>query len=156
MTIREELLALHDEHGLLRPQQAVAWARENKDSELYASLEWNDAKAGEEFRIWQVRRLVAIHIVSEKGQRQLLSLSIDRQIPGGGYRTLEAISEKKELRAVLVQDAFDELTRVRLKYEAVLELARVWEEVDRAKEKQAKRGKARISERGKESRQSAA
>jgi hypothetical protein len=133
--LRDELLALHDKNGLFVPQSAVQWARKNKNSALHRALEWDNEKAGEEFRIWQVRRLVAIHIVSQEGHRQFISLSIDRVNPGGGYRDLETVMKAPQLREIALQDAFNDLARLQAKYEHLQELAKVWEELERAKKR---------------------
>lgn len=63
MTIRSELLELQSNSGgLLQAEEVVRWARENPESALYRNLEWDNEKAGEQFRIWQGRRLIAIGI----------------------------------------------------------------------------------------------
>src|SRR5258705_4194953 len=114
MGIREKLLAIADD-GIIVAEVAVDWAREHPESALYRSLEWNDSKAADEYRKWQVRRLVAIHIVNDAGQRQVVSLSIDRTKDGGGYRALDDVLPNKALRDVLVEDALKELDRVQAK-----------------------------------------
>lgn len=152
MTIRSELLDLQAEAGgLLQAERVVRWARENPESSLYRNLEWDDAKAGEQFRIWQVRRLIAIHVVSEQGQRQLVSLTIDR-MENGGYRDIFAVIANPSMREVLLADALADLERLRLKYEGLKELVSVWEEVGKVRSKQAKRTGAKLTPRTSKSR----
>lgn len=134
--LRDELLALQEKTGILVPKKVVDWARKNKNSALHASLEWDNDKAGEEYRIWQVRRLVAIHIINkDQKHRELISLSIDRINPGGGYRHIDTVMRSPDLRAIALQDAFNDLARIQAKYEHLQELAHVWEEVERAKKR---------------------
>jgi hypothetical protein len=144
MTIREELLDLQKRHKILKPETAVEWARAHPQSALHSSLEWDDSAAANEFRIWQVRRLIAIHIVSETGVRQMVSLTIDRTKVGGGYRALDDVLASGTMRDVLLADALAELERTRSKYESLVELASVWTEVRRVKIKQAKRTGAKL------------
>lgn len=145
--IRNELLALQQQAGgLLQVEPVVAWAKQNPDSALHASLEWDDSKAGHEWRLHQVRRLIAVHIVNVEGVREMVSLTIDRSKPGGGYRGLGAVLSVPNLRSVLLQDALDELEGVRLKYESVSELAQVWEEVERVRQQQPVSGKSKRKE----------
>lgn len=152
MTIRTELLNLQTQSGgLLHAEKVVSWAKNNPKSDLHGSFEWNNDKAADEYRIWQARRLIAIHVVSEEGIRQLVSLTIDRE-QEGGYRHIDAVLQNQSLRGVLLADALADLERVRLKYEGLVELARVWDEV-RNISKQEKRG---LSKRGNVRRRKAA
>lgn len=125
MTIKAELLALKRKNGMILAEDGVVWARKHPQSKLHKSLEWDDAKAGQEYRIWQVRRLIALYIVSASGQRQLVSLSIDRS-KEGGYRSLDDVLPNSQLRDVLLEDALKELDRVQQKYDSLTELSAVW------------------------------
>lgn len=147
MTIRSELLELQTSSGgLLQAEQVVRWARENPESSLYRNLEWDDAKAGEQFRIWQVRRLIAVHVISNEGVRQLVSLTIDRA-ENGGYRDIYAVIGDTSMREVLLADALADLERLRLKYQRLVELASVWKEAGKVRVKQVKRSGAKLTPR---------
>jgi hypothetical protein len=130
--VEKELQALRDELGLLVPHVVVEWARVNTESALHSQFEWDDSKAAEEYRIWQARRVIAVYVVADGGERKFVSLSIDRKRDGGGYRDVEVVLKDEELRKVLVRDALMELKRVRAKYEHVKELASVYVEIDKA------------------------
>jgi len=139
MSIKDELVALQREHGeLLHVEVAVGWAKDNPESELHRSLEWNDTIAGHEYRLWQMRKLIQIHVVSEDGVREFVSLTIDR-VRDGGYRDVNNVMQVPDLRDVMLQDALDELNRVRRRYQSVVALSRVWIEIDRVKEKKGGR-----------------
>lgn len=150
MTIKDELLNLQAASGgLLKAEEAVAWASNNQESALYRSLEWDDVKAGHEYRVWQVRRLIAIHITTKEGVRQMVSLTIDR-IDGGGYRDINAVISSPEMRTVMLADALAELDRVKLKYESLRELTEVWDAANRVRSRQARasrRSGAEVAER---------
>jgi hypothetical protein len=139
MTIRDELVQLQKRDGLLRPESAVAWASKHPQSALHGALEWDDSSAAHQYRIWQVRQLIAVHVVNEEGVRQIVSLSIDRVNQGGGYREIGSILASPPLREILLADALAELERVRLKYHGLVELAKVWDEVNRAKTRTRKK-----------------
>lgn len=72
-----------------------------------------------------------MHVVTEEGDRKLVSLSIDR-VSGGGYRKIADVTLKPELASVMLRDALDELMRVRARYERIKALAPVWREIDQA------------------------
>jgi hypothetical protein len=127
MSIKDELLALKNSEGFILCEDAVDWAKNHPASHLYKAIEWNDQVAANEYRLHQVRRLIAIHVVSEDGGRQLVSLSIDRTRDGGGYRSLDEVLPIKSLREIMLADAFRELDRIQAKYSRLHELAEVWE-----------------------------
>lgn len=133
MTIRDELLALKTKDGLIVPERAHSWAAKHPESKLHAGLIWDDAVAGYQHRLWQIRRLIAIHIVTDEGARQVVSLSVDRQRPSGGYRDLDDVLPKPDLREVLLNDALAELERVQAKYSRLQELNEVWAAKDKIK-----------------------
>jgi len=137
MSIKEELLALQAEQGgILQVDPAIEWARRNPGSALYQSIPWDDAKAAQEHRRHIVRQLIAIHIVNVEGKREVVSLSIDRIKPGGGYRSVADVVATPPLREIMLQDALNELARVQAKYATVAELVKVWEEVAKVRERQ--------------------
>jgi hypothetical protein len=122
--VAKELLAL-ERNGLIKPKAAVEWARRHPRSELYAALEWDDSVAAEQYRIQQVRSLIAIFIEPTHQTRQFVSLSIDR-VEGGGYRRIESVMNTPTLRQTLLEDALHEFSRAKEKYAMLEELDRVW------------------------------
>lgn len=138
--IHEELESIRaaDPDGVLRTKVVHDWARDHPKSGVHKELEWDDAKAGYRYRLDQIRRLIAVHVVSEEGERQLVSLSIDRP-KGGGYRPLDNVLANADLRRILLKDALDEFNRFQLKYQRVQQLAKVFEEGDRVKRNEERR-----------------
>src|SRR5678816_2885073 len=104
--VASELLRL-ERGGLIQPKAAVEWARAHPSSALHAELEWDDAIAGEQYRIQQVRQLIQVFVEPVHHTRQYVSLSIDR-VGGGGYRHINSVMNTPDLRTVLLQDALRE------------------------------------------------
>jgi len=144
VSIREELIFIQGESELLNPKDAVDWARGNPDSYLHGALEWDNDKAADAYRLTQVRRLIAIHIVDDdKPHREWVSLSVDR-VEGGGYRKTAEILPVRSLREIMLADAMRELERVQTKYGRLDELCEVWAAKDRVK----RRGRRNPVQRG--------
>jgi hypothetical protein len=141
VSVKSELLALQraDKEKILRPQVALAWARRHRTSELFARLEWDDDKAADEFRLSQIRSLIQIHVVYDNRAPMMVSLTIDRHVPGGGYRSIEDVAKMPDLRELMLRDALNDLERAQVKYARVLELADVWSAVAKAKARADKR-----------------
>jgi hypothetical protein len=130
-SISAELLKLRNQLGVINPAAVVQWARTHKKSQLHASLEWDDGIAAERWRVSQVRQLVALYVVDADGGRRFVSLSIDRKHDGSnGYRALDDVIERPDLREIMLNDALAELDRVQVRYNKLTELAPVWAQAD--------------------------
>lgn len=129
--IERELEQVRGNKELLHPGEVVDWAKRNPQSTLHRQFNWNDTDAANEYRLWQARRLIALHVIAPSGERKMVSLSIDR-VKGGGYRTVDDAVRVKTLRDTMLKDALAELRRVRDRYQSVKELAAVFDAIDRA------------------------
>lgn len=129
-TLTAELMALRDENGLIHAREAVKWARRHRNSQLHQELDWDNEAAAEEWRVHQVRRLIAIHIVDDDKHRTIVSLSVDRS-QGGGYREINEVVKLPNLRAIMLEDALRDLRFLQQKYQRLQELASVWEAASR-------------------------
>ena len=132
MSIRSELSALKEQHGeLLKPETIHDWVKAHPGSDTYASLEWDNAVGGYQWRLQQIRGLVRIHLVNEDGVREFVSLQIDRAQPGGGYRSRAEVMASPPLRELLLKDALAALYRIKAQYESLnAELRPVWDSVE--------------------------
>ncbi len=131
MSLKSELMALQSaaDQGILHAEAVVSWARMHPDSALHRSIQWDDAIAAREHRLWQARQLIQLHIRDERGEPLMVSLSIDRQ-GGGGYRPIADVAKTPELREIMLSDALSELERVQAKYARVKELETVWQQAE--------------------------
>ena len=134
--ITAELERLRDKSGMINASRAVKWARRNPRSALHEYLEWDDEIAAEKYREDQIRSFVQIHIVDPLGFRQYVSLSIDRR-PGGGYRPVQDVLSRQDLRSIMLNDALDDLDRMRRLYVSLKELGPIWDCIDRLRPKSA-------------------
>jgi hypothetical protein len=130
MSIESEIRALQAQYEVLKVETIHEWAEEHTESAIHKSLEWDNDRAGYQYRLGQIRQLIAIHVRSPEGVRQIVSLTIDRVRPGGGFRDLDRVMSQPDLRSVLLRDALADLTRLQTKYAQLTELASVWEAVN--------------------------
>jgi hypothetical protein len=133
MTLATELQAIldNDPDDILHAEVAHDWARDHPESFLHRALEWDDQKAGYEYRLGQIRHLIKIHIRDERGEPAVISLRQDR-VAGGGYRRMADVVETPNLRQMALQEAIADLRRVQRRYEHLQELSAVWTAVDTA------------------------
>jgi len=125
MTVEDELVALRNEDGMINPRTALQWARDNRESQLAGRIEWDDTKAAEEYRLGQVRRLIAVHVRTEDGNRGTISLLSDRR-RDGGYREVETVLSNSEMRAIALREALRELRRFEQRYRHLQELSSIF------------------------------
>ena len=134
-SISRELEALRNKQGKFVPSECVEWARSPPQSALAGHLIWDNELAGERYRVWQVRELLAVHIVDPDGERRFVSLSIDRN-NGGGYRSLADVMKRPDLKAIMLQDALADLQQLQRRYERLTaELADVWKATDKVRQR---------------------
>jgi hypothetical protein len=115
MSIASELEWLKDGRGFINPPKVHDWAASHPESALHHHLDWDDAKAGYEHRLSQIRRLIQLYVVDMTGDRKTISLVRDRH-EGGGYRYIGPVLSNAELRASALREAFAEYRRWQRRY----------------------------------------
>jgi len=135
MATREQLKELETirraNDWILRPVDVVERAAD-PDSPLHGCFEWDDTKAGQEYRLQQARHLIRVTVCLlpyHKGRtiKAYVSMQADRHIPGGGYRSLVDVMTNEESRAALLEQALAELGTWKRKYHDIKELEPVFE-----------------------------
>lgn len=113
--------------GLLLPEEVVSEAQ-SEDSPLHRAFEWDDTKAGRQYRLMQARALIRhIEVVypddkSEQAIPKYVSLKSDRRRPGGGYRETGQVLSSKELLKELEDTAKKELESWTQRYKMLNDL----------------------------------
>jgi hypothetical protein len=129
--IGDELVALRRGDGLIHASDVVDWARENPRSATGETFEWDRDKAAYQHWLDHARRLISVHVVTLAGERQTISLVIDRN-HGGGYRRMDDVLNNADLRRAAVEDAVKELLRWKERHGYLRqELQPVFSSVDR-------------------------
>jgi hypothetical protein len=127
--IEQELLALTDASGFIKPFTVVTWARKNPHSHLHKRFEWNDRLAAEQHRLDQARQLIAVYVRADDGHRATISLVEDRH-QAGGYRRIEQVMSSADMRAIALRQALAEFHRWRDRYRYMVELAQIFAAAD--------------------------
>jgi hypothetical protein len=134
LTLQDELkLVKKANNGLLRPIDVVNWASENPDSLLYSRFEWDDPKAGHQYRLWQARHIISIQVtaIETKDTRMFVSVQSQRKLSDGGYHSVEDVLDDPNLYTEMLEEARCELNRLRRKYRALVELKAIWDAIDK-------------------------
>jgi hypothetical protein len=123
-------------------------AARDPESPLHSQFEWDDSKAGEQYRIWQARRILAtiqvFDVRTESARPAFISLASDRLKPEGGYRWMQDVLSSKEGRQEAIETALADLKALKFRYEHIRELASVWTEVARIEKKHLKKAPQKV------------
>jgi predicted MarR family transcription regulator len=127
--VKEELLRITAENGGVLKAADVVVAARPEASPLHNQFEWDDSAAAENYRLWQARQLISVtveYLNTHDPNPVFVSLTVDRKIGGGGYRTLVSVLSDEAQREQLLADALSDAKQFREKYKVLKELARVF------------------------------
>ncbi len=135
--IKEELEAIAEgNRGILRGIDVIRFAQENQDSTLNSRFQWDDSKAGHQYRLQQARQLIRLHVtvVSDDSPevKVWVSLSGDRVQEDGGYRRVESVMSNDLQRAALVREALKDANVWRTKWKDLEELRAIFAAIKEA------------------------
>ena len=135
--IKEELEAIAEGNGgILRGIVVIRFAQENQDSTLNSRFQWDDSKAGHQYRLQQARQLIRLHVtvVGEDAPevKVWVSLSGDRVQEDGGYRRVESVMSNDVQRAALVREALKDANAWRTKWKDLEELRAIFAAIQEA------------------------
>lgn len=142
---REQVLAalnaiVASHHGVLN-QQAVLDAARDPSHVLHPFFDWDDARAGEAYRLLQVNALVRrvrLTVVRQDHTTRAVTITTTRGYQSrpsmrhrdGGYEPVESILSDDEKRRELLAQVLRELASYRKRYADLQELESVWAAVD--------------------------
>jgi hypothetical protein len=123
--------------GILLPEDVVE-AAQAQSSPLHSRFTWDDSKAAHEHRLWQARMLirVTVNILPGPGrvtERVWVSLRDDRK--DGGYKQLVTVLSDEDMREQLLADALSDMEYFEKKYRRLTELAGIFRELKKVKQK---------------------
>lgn len=135
-SVVEEIKKLESRDWKVYPESVVEFARDEQTA-LHARFCWDDAEAGEQYRLLQAERIireVKVRIVANDNAPQVVwayySLASDRK-DDGGYTSIVRIMGDAELKAELLKTAKVELSAFRRKYAVLADLSEVNAAIDR-------------------------
>jgi hypothetical protein len=131
-----ELLKLR-KNGLLTPEVVVN-AAEPVSSPLHPHFEWDDSKAGHQYRLEQARQLIRVQVTVLENYnepiRAFASLSSDRSY-GRGYRVTTEILGDEQYRQQMLEDALVAMEAFQRRYARLKELVEVFAAMRAARRK---------------------
>jgi hypothetical protein len=132
--IGKELEKIHVKYGIIIPEQVVKEAKP-KNSPLHTCFEWNDKAAAEKYREDQARYIIrAVDVIII--ENDIISEPVKAfvhltEIKEEGYLPICDIMEDKDLRQMLLQQAWKELESWTERYKNFNEFAEI---IDRIKQ----------------------
>lgn len=108
-TIGNELGRIYEEHGMLTPP-AVVEAAEPEEAPLHPVFEWDDAVCGEQYRLYQARKLIKNVEIIRQDETQKDAISVERAyeyVPensGGAYHPIDVIVKRPDMYAAALRE----------------------------------------------------
>lgn len=140
-SVGKQLEKIAKEHGTVTPEQVIESAKP-KNSVLHPHFEWNDKKAGAEFRKSQAGHLIrCIRVISHFDGNEPKRAFIHVRVKGsrkGQYHPREEVISRKELADAAIKECVSQLWGIRKRFEEVRALQSVFNAIDEAYEKYIK------------------
>lgn len=123
-------------NGRLTSELVVEAARD-EDAPLHPAFEWNDKRAAEAHRLEQARYLIrSIEVVVDRGDPEPVPIrafvNVQRDEDRSFTSTFHALSDV-DLRAQVIASAWRELEAWRRRHAELVEFARIFTEIDKAR-----------------------
>ena len=128
MNLRDELEAIRDRHGELTPKAVVAEARD-PGHPLHSRFEWDDAVAGEAYRLDQARglirkvRITYVEATDKSPAKQTRFYQSVRTETGSSYRPSPEIAADPFQRKLVLADMEREWQALKRRYADFAEFA---------------------------------
>jgi hypothetical protein len=122
VNLRQQLQTIYDERGELTPQVVLDVARDDAHA-LHARFEWDDAVAGEKYRLVQAHELIRSVKVTfarpDGSQDSIRAFHAVRRDDSAqpGYEPLERLIDDPLARAIVVADMRREFATFKARYE---------------------------------------
>ena len=117
--VAEEIMSIGPE---AKPRQIVEKARD-KATELHKCFDWDDTIAAEKWRIQQARHVTSCLVIRRiEEQENVPEIRYFHKNDTGGYKPAEYIFTHASEHEKLLQAAYADLEKFRLKYSALQEL----------------------------------
>lgn len=128
-SLRDQLLAVRDEHGTLTPAVVIA-AATPEDSPLHGRYEWDDEIAGHKYRLVQaaedIRSVRVVYAEGKQGPksvRAFLAVRQDDDSPNREYLPTEDVLADPMMRHLVLREMERDLATLKAKYGHLKEFA---------------------------------
>lgn len=132
--VGEELERIRVRHNSRLTQEDVVAEARDDASPLHPAFEWDDAKAGEQWRLEQASYLIRSIVVAVEANETKAPVrafvNVERDTDRSYTSVAHAMSDA-ELRAQIIAKALKELKSWRDRYSELVELAKLFADIDR-------------------------
>lgn len=140
MSIKDELNYIAKRNnGCVNPEKVLKYAK-NPKTALHKKFEWDNKKASHEYRLWQARQVIRVHVsiieVDNKviKVRDFVSLYDDRGKIG--YRLTQDVLNDDQRKRQLLSQARTEFSLMRNRYEMLTILSKHFDNIEKDLEKE--------------------
>lgn len=129
--VYEEIQSIGDSYT---PREILAYARNNENSELHKCFDWDDTTAAEKWRIHTARNIccsLKVEVTQEEGKEPVAYRLIQTDKEEKAYKPVVLTVRNDDEYSRLLKQAKEELASFKRRYESIVELESVIDEIDR-------------------------
>ena len=113
----EVLSNLYKRDGFVKASVLVEESKP-KDAPLHDAFEWNDKKAGKEYRLWQARKIIrTTKIILDEKEEILVNVPVIKTKEEGEYKPASVVVQKLDEYTLALEKAIDMLNAARKRVE---------------------------------------
>lgn len=131
--VGEELCKIQEEFTAINPSQIVETAKDEKNI-LHDLFEWDNTKAGHNWRVWQarymLRSITTVVIDQQEKEHTTFAFVNIRTEETKGYQSVDMVVQSDTSRAYMLEQAKREMLIFRRKYQELKELSAIFENID--------------------------
>ena len=135
--VGDELARINQIYGRLKPKILVDESR-REDAILHEAFEWDDAIAGEEYRIHQARQIInVVQVIPDQENAKPVQAFINVSVQAESdedferaYLPAQVVADDPEMRSAHLATIKTRLKNLRREYAAFSELSNVWSAID--------------------------
>jgi len=112
----------------ITPEAILEKARD-ESSALHEIFEWDDSVAAEKYRLSQAKNLISNLVIKPAIKGETTTIRVLHKTEPGIYKSIKYVVQHKEEYELILARALQELQRFQKKYETLVELQSVFDEI---------------------------
>jgi len=137
---KEAIYTIIEKDGVCQPEALVEYAQP-ETSPIHDSFEWDDSEAGEQYRLWQARKMIKTVTCVYGGEyvQQYKNVIVKVEVEGDvtvekqGYVSFSRVMEDKNLHKQVLREAIKNIRKWQNDYRQLTELKKVIDEKELSK-----------------------
>ena len=114
----------------LTPDNVVEVAKD-ENNVMHDMFEWDDMVAGEKYRLWQARNIIAnirVSVISDESNKRPIKAFVTTK-RDTFFEPIEKVVKDTDRYSILLNNAYRELTQIKYKYDTLIEIQELLKDI---------------------------